>query len=155
LDKIHYIEPNKKLYVRRRKMEYLYERIAYLRGLAEGMKIDENSDNGKLMLNILEVLSDFADAINELNDAHVELDEYVEALDEDLSNIEDELYGEDDLEDEEDYDYIEVECPHCHEYVYLDEELLENGEEVTCPNCHEPIEYELDCDCDCGCDHDH
>jgi formylmethanofuran dehydrogenase subunit E len=142
-------------------MEYLYERIAYLRGLAEGMKIDENSDNGKLMVNVLEVLSDFADAINELNDAQEEMDEYIEALDEDLSSVEDEIYGEEDdledFEDEEDYDYIEVECPHCHEYVYLDEELLENGENVVCPNCHEPIEYELDYDCEggCSCGHDH
>jgi len=138
-------------------MEYLYERIAYLRGLAEGMKIDENSDNGKLMVNILDVLSDFADAVNELSDSQTELDDYVEALDEDLSNVEDELFGEDDEddEDEDDYDYIEVECPHCKEYVYLDESLLENGETVICPNCHEKIEYELDCDCDCEHDHHH
>lgn len=141
-------------------MEYLYERIAYLRGLAEGMKIDENSDNGKLMVNVLDVLSDFADAINELNDSQAELDDYVEALDEDLSNVEEELFGEEDDdeeddEDEDDYDYIEVECPHCKEYVYLDESLLENGEAVVCPNCHEKIEYELDYDCDCGCEHEH
>ncbi|MFZ5353567.1 MAG: CD1247 N-terminal domain-containing protein [Bacillota bacterium] len=133
-------------------MEYLYERIAYLRGLAEGMKIDETSDKGKLFNNIIEVLADFADAINELNDQQVELDEYVEALDEDLSTVEDELFGEDDdydMDEDEDYDYIEVECPHCKEFVYLDEELIDSGEEVLCPNCHEPIEVEFEEDCCC------
>lgn len=136
-------------------MEYLYERIAYLQGLAEGMKIDETTDQGKLVTKIIEVLGDFADAINEINDSQNELDEYVEALDEDLSTIEDDFYGEEDEcdcdDDDDDYDYIEIECPHCKEYVYLDESLLESGEQVICPNCHEPIEFE----CECGCGHDH
>lgn len=137
-------------------MEYLYERVAYLKGLAEGMKIDESTDQGKLVTKIIEVLGDFADAINELNDAQTELDEYVEAIDEDLSTVEDDFYGEEDDEDDEDdddYDYVEIECPHCKEYVYLDESVLDCGEQVICPNCHEPIEFECDCD-DC-CDHKH
>lgn len=136
-------------------MEYLYERISYLRGLAEGMKVDEATNEGKLITKMIDVLGEFADAINELNDSQVELDEYVEQLDEDLATVEDELYEDEDeelYEDEDDYDYIEVECPHCKEYVYLDEELLDSGEEVLCPNCHEPIEIVLDDDCDC-CHH--
>ncbi len=138
-------------------MEYLYERVAYLKGLAEGMKVDETTDQGKLMSKIIDVLGDFADAINELNDTQNELDEYVEAIDEDLSTLEDEIYGddEDDFEDDdEDYDYVEVECPHCKEFVYLDESLIDSGEQVICPNCHEPIEVEFECEC-CGCGHDH
>lgn len=138
-------------------MEYLYERIAYLKGLAEGMKIDETSDKGKLMTNIIEVLGEFADAINEINEQQVELDEYVEALDEDLSTVEDEIYGEDDECDcdcgcdcDEDYDYVEVECPKCKEFVYLDESLMGCDEEVVCPSCHEPIELVEECGC-CGC----
>lgn len=139
-------------------MEYLYERVAYLKGLAEGMKVDESTDQGKLTTKIIDVLSDFADAINELNESQNELDEYVEAIDEDLSALEDDLcFDEDDeddeFDDEEDYDYVEVECPHCKEFVYLDEDLVESGEQVICPNCHEPIEFEFECGC--GCDHDH
>ena len=143
-------------------MEYLYEKVAYLRGLAEGMNVDESTSQGKLMTKIIDTLNDFADAINELNDSHVELDEYVEALDEDLTTVEDDLYGE---EDEDDYDeeeddeedgYIELECPHCKETVYIDENLIYSEEAVSCPNCHQPIEVEFDCGCgDCGCDHDH
>jgi len=136
-------------------LEYLYERVAYLRGLAEGLKVDESTDQGKLITKIIDVLGDFADAINELNDTQNELDEYVEAIDEDLSSVEDELFGDEDEEydfdeDEDDYDYIEVECPHCKEFVYLDENLLDKGEPVDCPNCHEPIEFEFE---DCGCEH--
>ena len=141
-------------------MEYLYEKVAYLRGLAEGAKVDESTNEGKLITKIIEVLGDFADSINELNDAQLELDEYVEAIDEDLSGVEDEIYGDDDEcecgchEEDDDYDFIEVECPHCKEFVYLDENLLDSEEEVICPNCHEPIEIEFDdccCGDDCGC----
>jgi predicted nuclease with TOPRIM domain len=138
-------------------MEYLYERVAYLKGLAEGMKVDESTDQGKLVTKIIDVLGDFADAINELNESQNELDDYVEAIDEDLSTLEDDLDLDDDeydeLDDEDDYDYIEVECPHCKEFVYLDEDLVESGEPVICPNCHEEIEFETECGC--GCDHDH
>ncbi|HOE57086.1 MAG TPA: hypothetical protein PLL98_03970 [Bacillota bacterium] len=138
-------------------MEYLYERVAYLKGLAEGMKVDESTDQGKLILKIIDVLNDFADSINELNESQNELDEYVEAIDEDLSALEDDLgFDEDDEcddleDDEDDGDYIEVECPHCKEFVYLDEDLAESGEKVVCPNCHEEIEF----DCGCGCGHEH
>ena len=94
-------------------MEYLYERVAYLRGLVEGLGIENSTKEGKVITNIIDVLSDFADAINELNESQEELDEY----------------------------------------VYLDEEVLDKGEEVLCPNCHEPIEIDMDC-ChhDCCCD---
>ena len=37
-------------------MAYLSEQAAYLRGLAEGMKIEESSNEGKLLLKIIEVL---------------------------------------------------------------------------------------------------
>jgi formylmethanofuran dehydrogenase subunit E len=139
-------------------MEYLYERVAYLKGLAEGMKVDESTDQGKLISKIIDVLSDFADSINELSESQNELDEYVEAIDEDLSTLEDDLcFDEDDdndeFDDDDDYDYVEVECPHCKEFVYLDEDLVESGEQVICPNCHEPIEFEFECGC--GCEHDH
>lgn len=141
-------------------MEYLYERVAYLKGLAEGIKVDETTDQGKLILKIIDVLSDFADAVNELNESQNELDEYVEAIDEDLSALEDDLCFDDDGydnldSDDEDYDYVEIECPHCKEFVYLDEDIVESGEQILCPNCHEAIEFDYECGCGCGHDHDH
>ena len=79
-------------------------------------------------------------AISELEVSQAELDEYVETLDEDLADIESEIYGEfDDEENEEEPLYIEVECPNCHETVYFDEELFDSEEDLVCPNCHETI----------------
>lgn len=122
-------------------MEYLYERVAYLKGLAEGLNIEDNTKEGKIILGIIGVLDEFADSINELNEYQEEIDDYVEAIDEDLSNVEDEIFDEDleDYDGFDDYDYIEIECPHCKEYVYIDEELLSSSDQVLCPNCHENI----------------
>ncbi len=135
-------------------MEFLYEKVAYLRGLVDGLGIEEDSKEGKVIVNIVDVLEDFADAINELSQYQEELDEYVEAIDEDLSDVEDEIFEDDeydyDDDDFDDYDYVEVECPHCKEYVYLDEDLLDSGKEVKCPNCHEVIETLHEC-CHSGC----
>lgn len=138
-------------------MEYLSEKVAYLRGLADGFKIDENTNEGKLLKSIIDVLGDFAEAIADLEDSQVELSEQVENIDEDLAQVESEVY-EDEYDDEyddedDDTDFYEIECPNCHETVYLDEDMINEDKEITCPNCKEPIEIEFECDC--GCDHDH
>lgn len=136
-------------------MEFLYERIAYLRGLVEGLGLEDETKEGKVIANIIDVLEDFADAIIELSDYQEDLDEYVEAIDEDLSNVEDDIYEDEEdedldiFDDSEDYDYIEVECPNCKEYVYLDEDLLDSDKEVLCPNCHKVIDLLDECYCEC------
>ena len=44
-------------------MDYLYQRVSYLKGLAEGLGIDEESKEGKLLLHIIDALEDFADVM--------------------------------------------------------------------------------------------
>lgn len=129
-------------------MEYLYERVSYLRGLADGLQISEDSKEGKLLLQIVDVLEEFADAINELAEAQNELDEYVECIDEDLADVEEEVFDDVYEDDYDDYDdYVEVECPHCSQIVCVEEDVFEDDDtDVICPSCHEPIytEYEDD-----------
>ena len=38
--------------------------------------------------------------------------------------------------DEEDDDFVELQCPECGETIYFDEDMLESGEELLCPNCN-------------------
>lgn len=142
-------------------MDYLFERVSYLRGLSDGLGIDESTKEGKLLLQIVDVLEDFADTLAAMDQDQEELAEYVDYMDEDLADLEDEIFGEsdeDDFEDDEEFedfedddiDYIEIECPNCHEIIYLDEELLTDSKQTECPSCHEP----LVCDCDdenCEC----
>lgn len=111
---------------------YLSERVAYLKGLADGLGIKEESAEDKLILKIIDVLQDISDAVDEVQDDVDELNEYVEAIDEDLSDLEDELMDG----DPEDDDFLEIECPHCHETVYFDQDML-GKEELVCPECHQ------------------
>ncbi len=132
------------------------EKVAYIKGLAEGLELDSADKNSKVLKAIIELLEDVALTVEDLEDGCAELCEQIDAVDEDLSNLEDFIYEEED--DEYDYDddeVYEVECPACNDIVYLDEEMLAEGE-IACPNCGTNLEFDFDCcDCeDCGCDCD-
>ena len=104
-------------------MNYLYQKVSYLKGLAEGLEIEESSKEGKLLLQIIEALEDFADVMNELNDKIDDVDEYVDFMAEDLADVEEEVFAFIDDEDDyvydeddffnEDFDTIDIECPEC------------------------------------------
>ena len=147
------------------------EKVAYLRGLADGLKLTDTTAEGKVLLNVIEVLDDLALSVTDLEDAVEELGEVVDAIDDDLQDVEDALYEEDD--EDEDYDFdedddyglddydefddedeplYEVKCPTCGDTICVDESMLCEGE-IDCPNCGEKLEFDLEDDEDCseGC----
>ena len=125
------------------------EKVAYLKGLAEGMELNAEKKEGKLLLAIIDVLEDIALELSDIEDAQEELGEGLDAVSDDLEDVEDLLYGEDDEpEDElddlgEDEDCYATTCPTCEESIYFDESVLEDGE-VICPNCGEKLEFDLE-----------
>ena len=66
-------------------MEEIKSKIAYIKGLAAGLDIDESSKEGRLFNNIIEALDTMADAIDEMQSDYDELFDYTEAIDEDLT----------------------------------------------------------------------
>ncbi|AEG61305.1 CD1247 N-terminal domain-containing protein [Desulforamulus ruminis] len=120
-------------------MDSLRSRVAYLQGLAEGMDISQSSKEGKLFHGILGVLQDFARTVEGLEEAQGQLEDYVETIDEDLYTLEEDLTECDCDEDQE--DYVEVDCPGCGETVMFHSDILEDDDiiEVTCPNCDEVV----------------
>ncbi len=133
------------------------EKVAYLKGLVEGLGMDEGTKEGRIIKAMVDVLDDMALTVSDMEDGLSEISEQVDAIDEDLEDLEKDFYGdedydedEDDDEEDDDSDYYEVTCPKCGEKVYLDEELLSDGE-MSCPNCGEKLEFDFGCDC---CDHD-
>ena len=119
------------------------EKVAYIKGLAENAGFDENESKDKVVKAIIDVLEDIAGAVGEIN-------EQLDAVDEDLAALEDDYYeeydeDEDDDEDDDDFCY-EVECPTCHDVIYLDDEMIDEGG-IKCPNCGEELEFDLE-----GCD---
>ena len=125
------------------------EKVAYLKGLAEGMELNAEKKEGKLLLAIIDVLEDIAMELSDIEDAQEELGEGLDAVSDDLEDVEDLLYGEDDepeyeLDDlGEDEDCYATTCPTCEESIYFDESVLEDGE-VICPNCGEKLEFDLE-----------
>jgi len=135
------------------------KKVEYLKGLAEGLGVDDSSKEGKLLLAIIGVLDDMSDSIGEMVEYVNELTDQVDAIDEDLDSLEDDFYDDDDDDCdccEFDSDYYDVECPQCSQEFTIDEETLLDGE-VVCPSCGEKLEFELECDCDddhCDCNAD-
>ena len=135
-------------------MSYLKERVAYLKGLAEGMNINDNTNEGKLLKAIIDVLDDVSLSVEDIEDIQDELSQQVDTIDEDLAEIERIVYEEEgcdcdhDDEDEEDLT-ADIECPHCHKEVTINlDEIDDEDSTIACPNCHEDIEIEWDCSCD-------
>ena len=126
----------------------MMEKVAYLKGLAEGMDLDENTKEGKMFKAIIDLLDDVVLAISEM-------DEDFATMEEELDEVFEDLYG-DELDDECDCDdkdahrgccfegeLYEVTCPGCSDSICLDEEMLDEGE-IICPGCHKTLEFDLD-----------
>ena len=84
-------------------MSKLTDRISYLKGMAAGMKLNMEKDANQLMMEMLGVMGEMAEEMAAMDEAHNDLNEYVESIDDDLANLEETLFGDEEL-DEEDED---------------------------------------------------
>lgn len=142
------------------------EKIAYIKGMMDGMNFEADSPEKKLISSIVDALESIAESLEALESDTEYLSDYIEEVDQDLGDIEEEVFGyedddyeDDDYEDddyddnededEDDEDYYEVvDCPNCGKKIVLEEVDLECGR-VTCPSCETEFEIETDCD---GCE---
>ena len=128
------------------------EKVAYLKGLMEGMKIDTETNEGKILSAMVDILEDIGLELEDLWNAQGELEDGLDVVSDDLEDIEDIVYDEDDEESfndeyyeddaEEDEDCYATTCPTCEETIYFDESVLEDGE-VICPNFGEKLEFDM------------
>ncbi len=116
------------------------EKVAYLKGLMEGLKLDKDSDNGKMFKAIIDVLDEVALEIEDLTDEVMEVGDGLDVISDDLADVE-ELVYEDDEDDDEDEPVYATTCPECEEEIYFDEDYLEDGA-ITCPNCGAKLEFD-------------
>ena len=135
--------------------EMIEKKVAYLKGLAEGLALDENKPETKIINAMLDVLDELAMSVTDLEDAMDIFSEQLDAVDEDLDELENFVYEElddcccDDCDcDDDEEEYYEVECPSCGEVICVDRDILEEGS-INCPQCNELLEFEVECDCDC------
>ena len=141
------------------------EKSAYLKGLMEGMNLNTESNEGKMIAAIVDLLGDMAKRVTDIEETTIAISDELDEIEEDLDAFEDFIMDEDD-DDDEDYDdedewdddedsdegfefgdeettIYEAECPSCGEVVDFDEETLEKGS-IVCPNCGETLEFSLE-----------
>lgn len=131
------------------------EKIAYIKGLADGLNPDATTKEGKLLLAVIDLLQDITDEICDIEDACDDMSDQIDAVDEDLSDLEEIVYEDYDCCDDDcdccDDGLYEIECPECHDVIYLDEDMIEDGG-IECPNCGTQLDFDFDCDCDDCCE---
>lgn len=123
------------------------EKVSYIKGLAEGLNLDDSTKEGKVLLAMLDVLNDIALDLEEVDEDLDEMAEVLSDVEESVYDLEDEVYGEEDDDEDEDEelddDMYEVTCPNCGNSVVVDYDILSEGE-IDCPNCGEKLEFVFD-----------
>lgn len=139
------------------------EKSAYLKGLADGMNLDTEKAEGKLIAGLLDLVSDIATTVETLDEDYSELADYVDELDSDLADLEELVYLEDEEDeclcdfDDDDYDLGEYEdcdgeCEGCCGCDDLDLEDEDDGDVfdldsegmrcIMCESCGDTICYD-------------
>ena len=145
------------------------EKSAYLKGLMDGLKLNTESDEGKMIAAIVDLLGDVTKKVVDIEDTTIAISDELDEIEEDLDAIEDyildededydddeeddDFWPEDDDEDDEDSDegfdfgdeettVYEVQCA-CGNIIDFDEEVLESGS-IVCDKCGETLEFTFD-----------
>lgn len=136
----------------------IVEKAAYLRGLADGLEIDTDKKEGKLLMAVVDAIGELADSVADLESITDGMSNELDEVAEELLEIEGALDDECDCCDDDECDcddcgegyHYEVKCPTCGDSIMVDEGILELGK-INCPNCNEELEFDLGCDCE-DCD---
>ena len=123
------------------------EKSAYLKGLMDGLKLDTETNEGKMIAAIVDLLGDMSKRMVDIEDTTIAISDELDEIEEDLDAIEDFILDEDD-EDDWDEDYED----------YEDDEDYYDPEEDDSEDEEEPEEgfdfgdedstiYEVECAC--------
>ena len=145
------------------------EKSAYLKGLMDGLNLNTETNEGKMIAAIVDLLGDVTRRLTDVEETTIAISDELDESEEDLDAIEDFILDEDDYDDDEDWDdeededdwddededyeegfdfgdpdttIYEVECA-CGSIINFDEETLEEGS-IVCPNCGETLEFSLE-----------
>ena len=140
------------------------EKAAYLKGLMDGLNLDTEKAEGKMIAAIVDLMGDVTRRLTDVEETTIAISDELDEIEEDLDAIEDFIMDEDFEEDEDDFEdeewdedeeyeegfdfgdeettIYEVECI-CGEVINFDEETLEEGS-IICPNCGETREFDVE-----------
>ena len=83
------------------------EKSAYLKGLMDGLKLSTETDEGKMIAAIVDLLGDLTRKVTDIEDTTIAISDELDEIEEDLDAIEDYILDEED--DEDDWDDYEDE----------------------------------------------
>ena len=143
------------------------EKAAYLKGYMDGLELDMEKPEGKMIERLVDLMCDMAKRLSDVEETTIAISDELDEIEEDLDAIEDyilddeddeyfddEDFDEDDFDEDEDFDdegfdfgdedsiIYEVKCA-CGEVINFDEETLEEGS-MECPNCGELLEFSVE-----------
>ncbi len=144
------------------------EKVSYLKGLMEGLSLDDSKPEAKILKMLSDIVGDIALTLEDMQEEIDTAKDYCEELDEDLGNVESFLLGDDDDDDDDDFcdcddcdvddcdgcdgcfddddddddldPMFAVQCPDCGDEVYFDDTI--DVKNLKCPNCGAKIEIE-------------
>ena len=137
------------------------EKAAYLKGLIDGLGIDETTKEGKIIKAMSALLGEMAEAIESVDEDLSRAYDQINDLSDELEDLEADLYEDEDDEDDSDAEeetdedddandddiasepFYEVACPACGETVYVSEDDLDAGE-ANCAHCGVTFEVALE-----------
>lgn len=125
----------------------LIEKAAYIKGLSDGLNLNKETAEGKLIGALIDLASDIAEAQDKMQEDIDYLSDYVDELDADLGALEETVYEDCDCCDcdcdcdcDEEDDGFEITCPSCGETIVFDG-TVDPDDDLVCPNCKEKILY--------------
>ena len=104
------------------------EKSAYLKGLMDGLSLNTETNEGKMIAAIVDLLGDVTKRVTDIEETTIAISDELDEIEEDLDAIEDYILDEDDDFDDEDEDY---------------EDDWDEGS-IVCPNCGETLEFSLE-----------
>ena len=140
------------------------EKSAYLKGLMDGLQLDTEKAEGKMIAAIVDLLGDITKKVTDIENTTIAISDELDEIEEDLDAIEDYILADEEEDEEEDFDWdededeeydeegfdfgdedttiYEVQCA-CGNIINFDEETLEEGS-IVCPDCGEILEFSFD-----------
>ncbi len=135
-------------------MSELKKEAAYIKGLFDGMKLDPEKGETKIISHIISYLEKSAEEISALDSEQGFLADRIDELDDVIEILAEQMEGYDELDD----DLYQIKCEHCGAEIEFTGDDIDDiiGGSFECPECGEVIELDLpEMDDGCGCGHEH
>ena len=124
------------------------EKSAYLKGLMDGLKLNTESDEGKMIAAIVDLLGDLSRKVTDIEDTTIAISDELDEIEDDLDAIEDFIMDDEDDEDDdwddEDEDWEEYEDDENDEDADENDEDADEGFDF---GDEDSTIYEVTCSC--------